>query len=272
MIHVNKLDIKIPGVRPRRFLHISDAHTSQYLPDDPPELKEVLERYSWIWGTEGRTANENFDDFLALAKQEKPDLLTIAGDIMDTYSPCIARFLTEKLADFPVEYRLAYGNHDEPSALEAPGLEGPEREAALRAGIIGPGPAFWVKDYGDLLLIGIYDADHTVTEERLALLKEQLDRGIPTLMVMHIPLPLPGFAERIIETYEDHPYYLLGHANPNERADRFYAMLTAPDSPVRGILAGHVHLVSKTEYAPGRVQITAAPGYGWDVTVNGGRA
>ena len=267
MIHVNKLNLTIPGVRQKRFLHISDAHVTSWGPGDSPEYVDYMERYSRIWGTEGRTANENFEDFLMLARQTRPDALTIAGDLMEAYSVSNIRYLVNALKDFPVEYHFAYGNH-EPEAMAAEGLGEPLREEALRAGLAGRGPAFWVRDFGDLLLIGVDNADRTVAPERLALLEEQLDRGIPTLVVMHVPLPLPTFAPTVRQTYDDYDYYLFGYPQPTELTERFYKALISPSSPVCGILAGHVHFVSKTEYAPGRCQITAAPGFGWEVAVN----
>ena len=271
MIHVQTLHLTIPGVRPRRFLHISDAHVSYAYPDDPPEEIAHAEHYAKVWGTEGRTSNENLEDFLALAREMKPDALVISGDLYDGYNPSNARYLLERFGGFPVEYLYIYGNH-EPAAPAANGLEGELRKKVFDARLAGPAPEFWIKDYGDLLLIGINDAYQQIPAEQLDRLEEQMARGIPIFLVMHIPLPFPGFFEatkiHCPKAPWDYNYFLLGCEKPNESTERLYRLASAPDSPIAGILAGHVHFVRCDEYAPGKWQLTPARGYGWDVRIN----
>jgi hypothetical protein len=271
MIHVQTLRMTIPGVRPRRFLHISDAHIAYAYPDDPPEVIANSAHDTARWGTEGRTSNENFEDFLALARETKPDALVISGDLYDYYQPSSARYLLEKLGGLPVEYLFVYGNH-EPAAPAANGLEGEVRKAVFDARLAGPAPEFWIKDYGDLLLIGLNDAYQQIPAAQLDRLEEQMARGIPIFLVMHIPLPFPNFLAttkiRQPNAPWDYNYFLLGCEKPNESTDRLYRLASAPDSPIAGILAGHVHFFGSDEYAPGKWQLTPAPGYGWDVRIN----
>ncbi len=271
MIHVQTLNITIPGVRPRRFLHISDAHIAYAYPDDPAEVIARSAHDTARWGTEERTSNENFEDFLALARETKPDALVVSGDLYDYYQPSSARYLLEKLGDFPVEYLYIYGNH-EPAAPAADGLEGEMRKKVFDARLAGPAPEFWVKDYGDLVLVGLNDAYQTIPSEQLDRLEKEMARGIPILLVMHIPLAFPDFLEAVkirwTEPPCDYKYFTLGVGQPNESTERLYSLVAAPDSPIAGILAGHVHFSRCDEYAPGKWQLTPAPGWGWDVRIN----
>ena len=154
MIHLKDINIVIPGVKPRRFLHLSDPHIAYYYPGDDPEYVKYAKYYSSAWGTEDKSSNENFEDFLSLAVSEKPDAVTIAGDLQDACSVSNVKYLVEKLSDFPVEYLYVYGNH-EPEAHDPAWLDDDLKKRAETARLVGKHPEFFVKDYGDLLIIGI---------------------------------------------------------------------------------------------------------------------
>lgn len=38
-------------------------------------------------------------------------------------------------------------------------------------------------------------------------------------------------------------------------------MVKSPESPVAAIFSGHVHFAHQKEFAPGKIQYTAAPGF-----------
>ena len=268
MIHLKDINIVIPCVKPRRFLHLSDPHIAYYYPGDDPEYVKYAKYYSSAWGTEDKSSNENFEDFLSLAVSEKPDAVTIAGDLQDACSVSNVKYLVEKLSDFPVEYLYVYGNH-EPEAHDPAWLDDDLKKRAETARLVGKHPEFFVKDYGDLLIIGIDDSDRTVSPEQREMLKKELSRCVPALVLIHVPLPIPSFEEEVKRKNEDFNYYLFGHEKPSALTREFYELLTSGNSPVYGILSGHVHFVSETEYLPGRKQITSAPGRGWRVTING---
>ena len=179
-------------------------------------------------------------DFLSLAVEEKPDALTIAGDLVDACSVSNVRYLIEKFRDFPVEYLYVYGNH-EPEAHDPVWLDEKMRNQAEDARLVGKYPEFWVRDFGDLLIIGADDSERTVTASVLEKLRKELSRGIPSLVVIHAPLSIPPFDEEVRKKVEDCNYYLFGHEKSSELTREFYDLLTSEKSPVYGILSGPVH-------------------------------
>ena len=268
MIQTRVAHIHIPGVKSRRFLHISDAHLSRAYPEDTAEEIAFAEKQAVRWGTEGRKTWENFEDLMTLAGQMKPDALVMAGDCIDYYHPSCLRYLTEKLEETGVESLYVYGNH-EGASYQYRVPDGRVQYPAY-ARLIGPDPAFWVREYGDLLVVGLDDSEREITERQMALFDRQMERGLPILLVIHVPLRTDGLLPLVRQHWgaDGDRYFLLGNDQQSALTRAFCARVTAPDSPVAAILAGHVHFLSDCPFAPGKRQYTAAPGGAWDIRIN----
>ena len=115
---------------------------------------------------------------------------------------------------------------------------------------------FWLRDYGDFLLIGLNDANRDVTPEQILKFKEQYSRNIPIILAMHIPL-LTNYALKagIFDLY--YVFDLKEDASPC--AGEFSQLVRYDECNVAAILAGHHHGSHEEEFAPGRMQYVAAP-------------
>lgn len=269
MIRIRTARLQIPGVRPRRFLHLSDVHLSQSYPNDPPEAAAFALTEAARWTVDGLTPREFFRNFLEETEKMRPDALILTGDGVDYYNTSNLRYLTEQVRGLNTRFFYVHGNHE---GMVAPDFAVPAGRPFYPAyrELMGDDPSFRVWDLGDLLLIGLDDGEREITVRQNALLAEQLERGIPTLILMHIPVRLPPLKEIVEREYPRSGvnYFLLGNPDHSEQVHKFCRTLADPTMPIAAILSGHIHWVTDYELAPGRKQYTAAPGVGWDIRIN----
>ena len=100
-----KVTVKIPGLsKERRFLHISDAHiTKVYAGDSIEEQNEQINSVK-RWNDNGIPAHETFCEFLKFAEVNNPDLVLMAGDMIDYYTESNVKYLKELLSGFNQDY------------------------------------------------------------------------------------------------------------------------------------------------------------------------
>jgi predicted MPP superfamily phosphohydrolase len=271
MIYVYKDRLTINGVSPKRFIHLSDAHLSYAYPTDSKEDIAFSERQAVLWGTEGRKAFENFEDFIDLTKKTSPDALILTGDIIDYYHPSSISYLTKKLKELPIGPLYVYGNHEGASYHEH--IPDTKIHYPEYFHLMGENPSFWVKDYGDLLIVGLDNSQREIIKEQFAFLSEQMERGIPIILLMHVPIITKDILPIVEKKWKNSnnewkDYFLLGTENQSTQVKRFCQLITKPNSSICAIMAGHVHVASKGEFLPGKQQYTAAPGIAWEITIN----
>lgn len=269
MLKIQKAAVTIPSLRNEyRFWHFSDAHIAHAYPEDSEEAHALAEKQAACWATDGKPSSDVFLDVLEEAKKHEAELLLMAGDCADYYSESNLRFLTENLEKAAIPVLYAYGNHE--GASYVTNLGDPRKFYPDYAGLMGETPNFQVKDFGDFVLIAVDNSDHNIRQEQLDRLKEQFTRGIPVILVMHIPLSTEAIIPDMEAKWGRNPvYFMLGTDAEPETTREFCRLVTAEDSPVAAIFAGHVHFMHSGEFAPGRMQYTSAPGCCWDITVKG---
>ena len=207
-----------------------------------------------------------FLDVLTEAKRNQASLLLMAGDCTDYYSESNLRFLSENLEKTGIPVLYVYGNHEGASYVKD--LGDPRQFYPDYAGLMGETPDFQIRDFGEFLLIAVDNSDHNIRTEQLEKLKEQFARKIPVILVMHIPLSTEAIMPDMKAKWGQNPtYFMLGTDAEPETTKEFCRLVTAEDSPVAAIFAGH--FMHAGEFMPGRMQYTSAPGCCWDITVKG---
>lgn len=266
---VNKAVITISGVkREYRFWHISDVHIAYASPDDSDETQAIIKKRANKWKIDGRLSSEVFSDILDEAKKSNTDQLIITGDCLDYCSESNLKYITDNLKNHGIPTTYVYGNHEGICLLKTPG--DPRRFYPSYSELMGETPDFQVQDFGDFLMIAVDNSDHYIREEQLDKLKEQFAKGVPVILLMHIPLTTEAILPPLLEKWSKNPaYFMLGTDTEPETTREFCRLITAENSPVVAIFAGHVHFMHEGEFMPGRMQYTAAPGCCWNITVKG---
>ncbi|MBQ8642034.1 MAG: metallophosphoesterase [Clostridia bacterium] len=265
MLRIEQVHMTLPSLtKEYHFLHFSDAHTAFAYPDESEESRELAAKQAQRWSTSGKPSTEVFEEILQAAKERSAEMLLMAGDCADYYSEGILRYLTEKLADTGIAALYAYGNHEGASYVK--NLGDPRQFYPRYRGLMGETPDFQVRDFGEFLLIAVDNSDHHIREEQLTQLEEQMHRGLPILLLMHIPLSTEAILPPMEEHWGKNPtYFMLGTEEEPETTRQFCRMVMAEDSPVAAVFAGHVHFMHKGEFSAGRLQYTAAPGCCWEI-------
>lgn len=248
--------ITLPGLTRRyRFLHISDAHAAFAYPDEGEEAAAFAEQQSKRWQGDELPPIGCLERALAFAAEEKLDGILAAGDMVDYYSPGCVRCIHEAAAASPVEWIYAYGNHESGSYHRA--VEAPRAFHGEYADLMGGDPAFHVRDFGEFLVAVLDDSDKVITPAQMDSLKALAGRGLPILLLLHIPLATPSGSEKIMKVWG--PSFMIGAPGDSAALQEFCAWVKSPESRIAAIFAGHLHFAQEGEFAPGRMQFVSAP-------------
>ena len=168
---VETVKIPISGLTQKyAFFHISDTHM-RYSADEATQNTEVFQRASNL------KARECFEKIVDRVRREDAVGLFITGDCLEGVHDNAAYFrrVTDSCGK---DILYVLGNH------ETSRFEYREDLAALLPG----NPMYWVKDYGEFLVVGIDNTNRVLRPEQIDFLKEQTARGLPILLLMHIPI------------------------------------------------------------------------------------
>ncbi|MEX0777180.1 MAG: metallophosphoesterase [Phycisphaeraceae bacterium] len=275
--------IDIEGLeRPVRVFHVTDPHLCSIDQRDTPERyekwKDSRERSGQQFATLlGKPADQpmypdvTFARTMALASDPAIDLIAITGDLMmfpalasiDAAAAAIAR------AGRPTLYTS--GNHDWffPRAGSGPTL----RQQWMH--VLEPfhrgRPDGDSLDIAGLRFLTIDNSTYAVTAEQLAFARRQLADGLPTIVLMHIPLSLPTLRQPVIDKWKD-PIMLADLDWPVERRGKWCAQPNTPETlafadllrtapNLVAILCGHVHFAHADRINDHAVQYVGGPGY-----------
>ncbi|GLR19543.1 metallophosphoesterase family protein [Portibacter lacus] len=258
---------------PLRIFHITDTHLFK---DDERGVpyQEFSGRMAKAYNStthfktqEKTNPEETFVNTLKLAKEANADLLTLVGDLFSFPSEIAIEWVLERLKETGIPYIYIAGNHD----WHYEGMEGSLdelRDTWTRKRLLplyqGKHPLMATTDVKGVRFVAIDNSTYEVNKEQLAFFREQVDSGMPLVVLVHIPMYAPG--KRM----------LFGCGNPNWGAenDTNYKIERRPKWPasghsqatfdfhkevfsapnVLGVFAGHTHRFSM-ELVKGTAQI-----------------
>ena len=244
-------------VEPLSIMHITDTHIT--IPDE--EDKKVWEyckrMHAAYKDTSRHVSGENisrgeaFRMLVDIAKRKKVDLLVMSGDIVNFPSPKTVDFVHKVLEESGVPYVYVAGNHD--WHLEGtPGSDNEKREKylpVLHSLYQGKNPLYNATLIKGINVVCIDNSTYQINQEQLTFFKEQVKRGYPIVLVMHIPVCTSQNNEYTMG-YEkwgaaiDTIYQLEGRqqwskdGNTPETIEFHRLLMETPDLIV---LCGHVH-------------------------------
>lgn len=252
--------IVIPGIsRSYVFYHTSDSHLACALESESDEAKAIARKHEGKWSPAGILPVDAFEEALTLAEQDHADGLFLCGDIADYYSPGTVSHIRERLGKSPLEIMYVCGNHE--------GADYYKEVADIRdcypdyAEMMYDSPAFWTRDFGEFLVLGVDNGDKKITGEQMDRLEAQFASGKPILLLMHIPMYTPSIEGPVKGKWGENgcDYFTIGRGRDTERTEAFCRALRRADNHVAAIFAGHIHLSHSGEFAGGRLQHTSPP-------------
>ena len=189
------------NIKPIRIFHITDTHLSV---DDERgrKYREFSQRLAGAYKSnihfqngKNYSSKKSFEWTLQRAQDEKPDFLALTGDIFSFPSEAAVEWALKKLNETAIPFAYVAGNHDwhfEGMSGSSMELRDTWTEKNLKAMYQGNNPLFAAYDCSGLRLICIDNSTYEILPEQLQFFKEQVSSGVPVILMMHIPLYIPG--------------------------------------------------------------------------------
>ena len=259
---IENVVIKLPNLSKEYvFLQVSDIHVSYGNSDEPEEHLSMIQEQNRQWSPAGFLPEETMDMLKEqiLQSDVSVDAVLMAGDCMNFYSPSNFDLFLEKYNSLPTEILYTPGNHEH-WIISHDEAESSQVSWDKMSSLMQGCSDFWVKDYGEFLIVGIDNAEHEVSEHQVKLLKQQMQRGLPIFLLVHIPFYSQPLMRDIEKRWgEPNTYFVFETDNMSDSSKEFCALVRDPQGSVVSVFAGHIHAAHTGEYASGKIQYVSAP-------------
>jgi predicted phosphodiesterase len=247
-------------ITPTKLFHITDTHLS--MDDERGEpYREYSARMAAAYNSnahfqsgETYSAEKSFELTLETAKKEKVDFIALTGDIFSFPSEAAVKWAWQQLEETKIPYAYVAGNHDwhyEGMTGSAVELRNTWTEKRLTPMYQGNHPLYAAYDLNGIRVVCIDNSTYEILPEQWAFFKAQMETELPLLLLMHIPLYMPGRSmgfgcghpqwgeksDRNYKTERREKWRKEGHTNIT--MDFCRDVFTAPN--LLAVLAGHTH-------------------------------
>jgi len=188
-------------IKPTRIFHISDTHLSI---DDKrgDKYQECSKRMAGAYKQNEHFQNKNkittkegFEQTLQIANEQEVDFLALTGDIFSFPSEAAVEWTLQKLDETGIPFAYVAGNHD----WHYEGMEGSSEtlrniwtEKHLKPMYQGNNPLFAKYDINGIRFVSIDNSTYEILPEQISFFKSQVASERPFVLLMHIPLYMPG--------------------------------------------------------------------------------
>lgn len=212
------------------------------------ELQYADQRYSMFRDGDGTVSVDQFPKWITYANQMDLDGVLLGGDIIDAPTEASVDWLQEQLAGLKMPYLYVPGNHDWTFPWEYMTETGRQTYLPMLEGFTQGTTEINTLDFGEFVVVGVNDSTNQVSAAALPEYERLYEEGRPMLVLAHVPFLTQSALARSVEVWNS--VLVLGgdgdgYLQPNEYSADFLKMLTAADSPVELVLAGHVHFYDK---------------------------
>ena len=245
--------------KPFSILHISDTHLTAAAPDeDVKKLRLMLARTKTFGGRQ----EEALRDSLAWARLNV-DYVLHTGDLIDWQSNAnfalVKKYFGERMFG-------AVGNHEYSSDLW---LSEPKQEkteagkARTRARLADAYPmdiAFSSQIVNGVNFVTIDDAYGTVTAEQVRRFGDEVAKGLPIILCMHVPFFTDLIWQLTMRYWRDHDKKFRNAAVPSPSSDykrqledkttRDFIAYLKSEKLLKGLLVGHQHVTMEDRFSP----------------------
>ena len=245
MVEILRTELNIGLNAPVKILHITDTHITESNEEDDQRMKDLIEMRRKTFIKEGnyapKTPQEYLTEAFELAEAEGA-FPVLTGDILDLNSAGGREVLHQCLDGRDCLYTTGTHEYQRSSCtprccpLEEPGTYYEDTRAAL----VSEFGFCWDSDsrvVGGVNLVTLDNSQGFFTADALAKLEEEIKKGLPMVLFMHVP-----FTCETLERVPHEPPYEDYRFSEEEYAISRKTVETIKGCPlVKAIFAGHWH-------------------------------
>ena len=284
---IKEIAIRVGASKPFSVMHISDTHLTHVdSRDDERKIALAAGRARWM------SHGEHYLDEAVRYARERGMVLMHTGDLYD--------FVSEANLDCAAEHMLmgdwfvCAGNH-EYSKYVGEAKEDEAYKADSRKAVQGAYPndlTFASRIINGVNFVALDNVYYNFTEVQHARMEEEMKKGLPVVMLCHVPLYTPEICAEELRASDGECAYVVGapleitekfdpgksypkgeewrYRKVQQRSDKatldFIAWLK--EQPLlKGILCGHMHQVFEERFSPTAIQYVAGATFHGDVQV-----
>ena len=264
-ISTEEINIHISGLEKEYiFLWLSDLHIITENDEIAPEdIETVAARRESFKNPVGMYSDEFWLQLSESLDDWGADALLFGGDMIDHAANANIACLKEGLDNLDTPYIYVRADHDyAPYYCE---VQDEAAVAALHAEIDGYEEISLI-EFEDLCLVGINDSTRQISATALQEMKDICEKGKPIILIIHVPLNSlydTSLEEESKAVWDDRA--LVWGTNctytPDETTQEFLDLVYTEDSPVKEVLAGHLHFSWDGQLTENTAEHVFAPAY-----------
>lgn len=268
------IHIPLEGVKGvRKFLIVNDLHLIASDDTVEPEYQDTVQsrRNEMFLTPQGITSKEYWNKLTPTMDDYGADGVIFCGDMIDYVSEANTRELKKGLEQMQTPYIYLRADHDL-GTWYTNGKKNKDDALALQREVAEYQDVF-VMDYKDFFLVGWNNSTSQMSPGGLSLMKRVFSQGKPVILATHVPLN---------SKVDDSLYQLAKQRDgqnraklwgegclyePDEVTEEFLKMVSAADSPVKGVLSGHLHWKYTVSLTDNIKEYVLAPAFAGNITI-----
>jgi len=258
-LSLSMVTVEIGLPKPFSVLHISDTHLTAAYPHESQKKQKLHQLRTQTFG--GRQ-EEALQDSLAWARQHV-DYIVHTGDLIDWQSEANYDLARKYFGQSIIG---CVGNHEyspdmwlsEPKETATEDSKAPYREQLQRAYPFDI--SFYAREAGGVNFVALDDVFGTVTEQQVERFRQEVAKGLPIVMCLHVPLFTDAIYRANHHFWAKTDLRFTNGAIPSVTGD-YLKQQTDPVTAdfisylkqlpqLKAILCGHLHFTTQDRFSP----------------------
>lgn len=273
IINVKKEEVSVSGLtKEHRIFFLADSHISMCDERDAEVMEKAKSRES-SFAFEGVLPQDRFDSLIDYANESDFELVILGGDIIDSAMYSSIEHVENKLGELSSPYILLMGNHDFEYGSEY-FSETAYNIYLPRLANVRSNQPYQVLETEDIIYFSLDDCNKRIDSVAVEALKEEAAKGKPMVVALHTPIePLTGDMSLVEDSISKWGASDAGKSKvtlgvngcyPDPTTKEFIDFVSAEDSPVVLVLAGHVHFYHRDMLNNDTIQLVTGAAFEGD--------
>lgn len=281
-LNISEENVEIEGITEEHDLYfIADTHITDCDERDEYLEEKANQRSELFQGPNNKKPVDILKEFVNETNEESGDLAILGGDIIDSAMYESIDEVKDTVDELECPYVYLTGNHDFEYGSEYFTETARQDYLPRLANLTDTTKDYQVVEYDDMVVFAVDDDNNQISQEVLDVTDDVLSKQKPVVLALHVPIE-PQMENTLLQDsinmwggdQNGHSRVLLGPEAcvPNETTQKFLDLVLDELSPVKLVLAGHIHFYHKDELTSNITQIVTGAGFQGDalhVTITG---